>query len=355
MAGDTAAVMDFTLDRVPVAEETQRLETQLVYTASVAAKQVSRVLQFAAKRLPKLEGIEHVKRVKRISADTEGRRRDSELLQVVLCQCNKITRAQLDATVEADTELQMPAAKEEEEGDGPLRITTHRVPSTAPCTHAQFDEWRALWPVAYRPLSQLKPPVFGAQERAYVCRNLELVVRMCEGSRILGIRCAEFVVVASPVTQTAMAKSADRAAVDRHPLRHAVMCCIAIVAETETKKALACCDEDVEEKTQPSDAATTAADPLSSLVPAKRSASSAVSNNEDALSSSGGGYLCEGLDVFASREPCTMCCMALVHSRIGRLFFIEPRKEDGGISYHSIHSLKALNHHFTAFQCTQTK
>ncbi|KAJ2755251.1 hypothetical protein H4S06_003448, partial [Coemansia sp. BCRC 34490] len=100
MAGDTAAVMDFTLDRVPVAEETQRLETQLVYTASVAAKQVSRVLQFAAKRLPKLEGIEHVKRVKQISADTEGRRRDSELLQVVLCQCNKITRAQLDATVE---------------------------------------------------------------------------------------------------------------------------------------------------------------------------------------------------------------------------------------------------------------
>ncbi|KAJ2663587.1 tRNA-specific adenosine deaminase subunit tad3 [Coemansia sp. RSA 1200] len=355
MAGDTAVVMDFVLDRVPVAEETQRLETQLVYTASVTAKRVSRVLQFAAKRLPKLEGIEHVKRVKRIAVNPEDPCRNPGLLQVVLCQCSKITRAQLDATVEADAELQMSAAKEEE--DGTLRITTHRVPSTAPCTRAQFDEWRALWPVAYRPLSQLKPPVFGAQERAYVCRSLELVVQMCEESRVLGTQCAEFVVVANPVTQADVAQSADRTAVDRHPLRHAVMCCIAMVAETETKKVLTDCDESIKGKIQPSDAATTttATDPLSSLVPAKRSASSAVSNNEDALSSSDGGYLCEGLDVFASREPCTMCCMALVHSRIGRLFFIEPRREDGGISYHSIHSLKALNHHFTAFQCTQAK
>lgn len=44
------------------------------------------------------------------------------------------------------------------------------------------------------------------------------------------------------------------------------------------------------------------------------------------------GYLCHNLVVYTTFEPCVMCSMALVHSRIGRLVYFKERKESGGIS-----------------------
>lgn len=36
-----------------------------------------------------------------------------------------------------------------------------------------------------------------------------------------------------------------------------------------------------------------------------------------------GEYILTGLEVYLYREPCLMCAMALSHSRIAKLFFIE--------------------------------
>ncbi|KAJ2552016.1 tRNA-specific adenosine deaminase subunit tad3 [Coemansia sp. RSA 1933] len=310
---------NYILERVPVAEETQKLETQAVYVGTVSAQQVSKVLQFANKKLPKLEGIEHVKRVKRTN-DGTSQETCPELL-VLLCQCHEISRPELDALLAADTEW----------GTG-MQVTVHQVPSKPPYTREQFEEWKTLWPVAYRPLTQLKPVCFGEQERAYICSNLAKVSQMCEDTKeVLAV--ASSVILASPETRSIIAQSIDQTTVDRHPLRHAAMCCIASVSAASEI-----------ESNIPDDTKSGGGD-CTSLVPAKRHAPSAEDNPAV-------GYLCEGRDIFASREPCVMCCMALVHSRIGRLFFIEPR-ESGGISHYSMHSLKALNHHFTAFQCTK--
>lgn len=62
-------------------------------------------------------------------------------------------------------------------------------------------------------------------------------------------------------------------------------------------------------------------------------------------------YLCTNLDVYCYYEPCCMCTMAMVHSRVGRLFFIEPNPKYGGVmSQAHINLSPKINHRFRAFR-----
>ncbi|CAN6655139.1 tRNA-specific adenosine deaminase subunit Tad3p [Trichomonascus vanleenenianus] len=67
-------------------------------------------------------------------------------------------------------------------------------------------------------------------------------------------------------------------------------------------------------------------------------------------------YLCLNLEAYTTHEPCTMCSMALVHSRIARLFYIEPQESTGAIDPHStglcVHARKQLNWTYDAWRWT---
>lgn len=81
-----------------------------------------------------------------------------------------------------------------------------------------------------------------------------------------------------------------------------------------------------------------------SVIRALRAASQAVRESDS-------GYLCTGLDVYCYREPCIMCAMAMTHSRVGRLFYVEPNHKYGGIeSQAQVHSNPCLNHRYRAFR-----
>ena len=72
-------------------------------------------------------------------------------------------------------------------------------------------------------------------------------------------------------------------------------------------------------------------------------------SNGSSNSSGNVTYLCTGYDVYLSKEPCLMCAMSLIHSRIRRLFY-RHKTSDGALgSKFSIHTLESLNHHFEAF------
>lgn len=65
-------------------------------------------------------------------------------------------------------------------------------------------------------------------------------------------------------------------------------------------------------------------------------------------------YLCSGATVYTFVEPCTMCSMALVHSRIARLVFVQPNSQ-GGLRPNSalgygLHQITKLNHCFDVWQ-----
>eukprot|EP00662_Eupelagonemidae_sp_cell21_P047900 gene47900-36892_t len=85
---------------------------------------------------------------------------------------------------------------------------------------------------------------------------------------------------------------------------------------------------------------------------------SEVAARDAAAAAAGGGrrkrkgrdgdqYLCSGWDLCVTEEPCVMCAMALVHSRIARVAFLEPNTVFGGLgSTLAVHSERRLNHHF---------
>lgn len=59
-----------------------------------------------------------------------------------------------------------------------------------------------------------------------------------------------------------------------------------------------------------------------------------------------GNYLCQGMTVYTTHEPCVMCCMALVHSRISKLIYIESSPAGGLASNYQLGDMEGLNWRF---------
>jgi tRNA-specific adenosine deaminase 3 len=131
-----------------------------------------------------------------------------------------------------------------------------------------------------------------------------------------------------------------------HPLRHCVM---VIAGELGKLPCLSDEDEPLDHKTkrarhelQQDDAPTLSAG--DSRAASAASESAAVERRTD-------GYIMSDLDLYLSHEPCVMCSMALVHSRVSRLFYAKDFPERGAIgSGWGIHQHPGLNHHYKAFK-----
>ncbi|KAK2580394.1 hypothetical protein KPH14_006146 [Odynerus spinipes] len=60
-----------------------------------------------------------------------------------------------------------------------------------------------------------------------------------------------------------------------------------------------------------------------------------------------GPYLCTGYWVFLLKEPCPMCAMALLHSRVARIFYGVPNERTGVLGSNGVlHAVPGLNHRY---------
>ena len=62
-------------------------------------------------------------------------------------------------------------------------------------------------------------------------------------------------------------------------------------------------------------------------------------------------YLCTGLDCYMIHEPCAMCAMALVHSRVRRVIYCVPDSVHGALGgAFRLQGQKSLNHHYQVYR-----
>lgn len=103
----------------------------------------------------------------------------------------------------------------------------------------------------------------------------------------------------------------------RHPLHHAVIVAVDLVARTQGGGTLPL-----------TTGTNVAVEPVDGVVP----------------------YLCTNYEIYLTHEPCIMCCMALLHSRAKTVFFIKKCSGGGLVSEARLHTMPSINHRFQVFQ-----
>jgi tRNA(Arg) A34 adenosine deaminase TadA len=61
-------------------------------------------------------------------------------------------------------------------------------------------------------------------------------------------------------------------------------------------------------------------------------------------------FLCTNYAIFLTHEPCSMCSMALVHSRIAKIFYVFNTEHGYVNTRQKLHLIKSLNHTFEVYE-----
>ncbi|KAG8519171.1 putative inactive tRNA-specific adenosine deaminase-like protein 3 [Galemys pyrenaicus] len=307
----------------PVLSEQQSRDVQLVlaYAAPVLdTRQTSRLLREVSAAHP-LPAQPHLKRV-RPNQDASR----PHTLEMLLCLAGPTLGTPSLAEL-----LPQPAV--DPRGLGPPFLVL--VPAWPPLTRDQFEEARAHWPTSFHEDKQvtraLAGQLFSAQERAAMQSHMERAVQLAQQAAARGLRAVGAVVV-DPATGCVLATGHDCSST-ASPLLHATMVCIDLVAQGQGRGAY---------DLRPH--------PTCSFAPAATSQAVQVGTvrkldaDEDSLP-----YVCTGYDLYITREPCAMCAMALVHSRVQRVFYGAPSPDGALGTRFRIHARPDLNHRFQVF------
>ncbi|XP_013881662.1 putative inactive tRNA-specific adenosine deaminase-like protein 3 [Austrofundulus limnaeus] len=290
----------------PVLSDEQSGEVELVEALAapvVDKKATSRIVR-ALNDLYPLSGLQHIKRVR--ARKDQGSPHTLEVLVCLLRDAPHVQLLRLDSL--------LPGARWEGLGE-PFVV---QIPARPPLTRPQFEAASQRWPTSFHEDKQvtvaLRGELFSARQKAAMHGFMTAAVAAARAGRRLGMDAVGAVVV-DPERERVVAVGHDCRG--DHPLHHAVMVCIDLVARSQGGGAYrldgyeGCRFTSAEAEPQP--------------------------------------YICSGYDLYVTREPCVMCAMALVHSRIGRVFY-GTTSADGALGTRfKIHSLKDLNHRFEVF------
>ncbi|KAM8857830.1 putative inactive tRNA-specific adenosine deaminase-like protein 3 isoform 1-T2 [Synchiropus picturatus] len=302
-------------EAVPVLSDAQSNDVELVeaFAAPILNKrETSRLVRELSGIYP-LSQLQHIKRVRACKEENSP-----HPLEVLLC----LTAEAPDSELVSIKSLLPP---EEINHDGLGEPFVVKVPARAPLTRPQFEIASKYWPTSFHEDKHvtvaLSGELFSTAQKTRMHTYMSAALAAAKEAKGLGMEAVGAVVV-DPATETVIAVGHDCRT--DHPLHHAVMVCIDLVARSQGG---GCYSFDQY--------------PACSFT----SVASDPSAEASALP-----YICTGYDIYVTREPCVMCAMALLHSRIGRVFY-GCSFVDGALgTKFKIHAQKDLNHRFEVFK-----
>jgi tRNA-specific adenosine deaminase 3 len=190
-----------------------------------------------------------------------------------------------------------------------------KVAAKQPKTRKQYEEASKHWPCSFHEDKSLEKDLAGGTFSVEAIREKEKWMGIAlEAARRSKEKCGA--VIVEPVGGEVVGVAGDRR--DEHPLQHACMVAIDLIARALGGGAWP-------------------VRPLDFYL-------------KPSIQPQGGSYLCTGLEIYLTREPCAMCSMALVHSRIQTVFYSVDSPQGVLNSRAQLHTLKALNHHYRVYR-----
>mmetsp|Transcript_15460 Transcript_15460/g.25265 ORF Transcript_15460/g.25265 Transcript_15460/m.25265 type:complete len:337 (+) Transcript_15460:267-1277(+) len=286
-------------------------------------KAIPLVLKLLAKLFPLPEEWGHVKRIRPVAKGTGGYVR--VLLGRSPSDGSSIVKGCADASIE-DTKIL---------GEKLGAQVVVKLPKYKPRTIDEAKLWsRDYWPVAF---SSSKSDLVAKRGLGIVDNIYDEEPRISRWmDKVSSYGGKAVALIIDPVSDTVVAEGFDRRKEEDHPLRHACMVCIGKASEKvrQTRVAYnlgkyqARSDFNPKRRKVDTDTLLERFDPISS-------------------------YLCTDLELYTFHEPCKMCSMALLHSRIKRVFYKQPSPGTGALgSERKLHCIPQLNHHFEVFKVT---
>ena len=206
--------------------------------------------------------------------------------------------------------------------------TVIQVPKHRPECLAELHAGRTLWPLNFRSEHSRDAIELDDTEKKIIEGHMQYLIHRVTEYGTAPLHCfppsgclATGALVVHPTSQERLTGSYTKPDV-LHPLKHSAFCVIEQMAERyRTQK---------KSKTSIQDEIVSVASPQLTV-------------GDDV-------YLCTGLDVYFLVEPCTMCAMALVHSRVRRVYFGVRNKTGGALATHfALHTIRSLNHRYRVF------
>uniref|UniRef100_A0A8C4Q8A7 Adenosine deaminase tRNA specific 3 n=1 Tax=Eptatretus burgeri TaxID=7764 RepID=A0A8C4Q8A7_EPTBU len=217
------------------------------------------------------------------------------------------------------------------------------IAETAPRTRHQFEEASLHWPTSFHEDQKLEKILsdepFNPTEKADVEKHMLCAIEAARQGQRCGFEPSGAVMV-DPASDTVIAVAHD-CRTSQTSLLHASMVAVDLVAKSHGAGAYSCTK-------YPACKFLTSV--TSNFGLQASHLTSALAITEDKSENLSAPYLCTGYDLYLTREPCVMCAMALVHSRIGRVFYGVPSADGALGSAYKIHVHGSLNHRFDVYR-----